>query len=139
MTHGRLCAEVLNKVNIILSNSSPDPIYMQIIRQIKEGIIKGDLSESEPLPSIRVLAKELQISVITTKRAYEELEKDGFIETVSGKGSFVSSQNKELLKEKRIRMVEEMLMEAVQTAYSIGINQDEMVEMIKLFYEEMRS
>lgn len=92
-------------MNIIISNSIQEPIYEQIVKQIKNQIIKGSLPEGDALPSIRSLAQELQISVITTKRAYEELERDGFIETVPGKGSFISSQNKELIREKRIKMV----------------------------------
>jgi Predicted transcriptional regulators len=88
-------------MNIIISNISRDPIYEQITNQVKDNIVRGNISAGELLPSIRNLAKELKISVITTKRAYEELEREGFIETVPGKGSYVSSQNKELLKEKR--------------------------------------
>ena len=91
-------------MKIIIANSSPDPIYEQISRQIKAQIISGELGEGEGLPSIRKLAKELQISVITTKRAYEELEKEGFIDTVSGKGCFVAIQNKEFLREKKMNI-----------------------------------
>ncbi|HBN82889.1 MAG TPA: GntR family transcriptional regulator [Clostridiales bacterium] len=123
-------------MNIIISNTSELPIYEQITGQIKDLIIKGELMEAELLPSIRNLAKELQISVITTKRAYEELEKDGFIVSVPGKGSYVAAQNKELLKESRIRIVEEKLEEAVNAAKSIDLSQDELIEMMKLFYEE---
>jgi len=123
-------------LNIIISNLSEQPIYEQITTQIKDLIIKGELREAEMLPSIRSLAKELQISVITTKRAYEELERDGYITTVPGKGSFVAAQNRELLKESRMRIVEEKLIEAVNAAKSIGLTFDEMFEMLKLFYEE---
>ena len=123
-------------MNIIISNLSEQPIYEQITTQIKDLIIKGELREAEMLPSIRSLAKELQISVITTKRAYEELERDGYITTVPGKGSFVAAQNRELLKESRMRIVEEKLIEAVNAAKSIGLTFDEMFEMLKLFYEE---
>ena len=97
-------------MRILISNSSPDPIYEQIVRQIKSQIISGDLVEGEPLPSIRKLAHELQISVITTKRAYEELEKEGLIDTVGGKGTFVASQNQELMREKRMKIVEAKLL-----------------------------
>lgn len=124
-------------MNIIISNSSEKPIYEQIVAQIKDAIIKGEIREGELLPSIRRLAGELQISVITTKRAYDELEKDGFIVTVPGKGSYVSAQNKELLKETRIRIVEEKLAEAVEAAKSIGLSLNELQEMLKLFYEEV--
>ncbi|GIQ63259.1 GntR family transcriptional regulator [Paenibacillus cisolokensis] len=94
-------------MNILISNSSDEPIYLQIVNQIKEQIMKGELTDSEPLPSIRSLAKDLNISVITTKRAYDELEKEGFIVTVAGKGSFVASINNEMLREAKIRVIEE--------------------------------
>jgi GntR family transcriptional regulator len=123
-------------LNIIISNSSDKPIYDQIVEQIKNLIINGDLKEAELLPSIRNLAKELQISVITTKRAYEELEREGYIVSVPGKGSFVSAQNKELLKEARIRIVEEKLAEAVSAAKTIDISMEELQEMLKILYEE---
>jgi GntR family transcriptional regulator len=123
-------------MKIIISNSSPDPIYEQIDRQIKAQIISGELREGEPLPSIRKLAQELQISVITTKRAYEELEKEGFIDTVEGKGSFVAMQNKELLREKKMKIVEEKLHEAVQEARFLGIGLPELKEMLILLHKE---
>ena len=123
-------------MKIIISNSSPDPIYEQINRQIKSQIINGDLEEGQPLPSIRKLAKELQISVITTKRAYEELEKEGFIDTVGGKGTFVAAQNKEFLREKKMKIVEEKLGEAVEEARILGIGLAELTEMLQLLYGE---
>ena len=123
-------------MKIIISNSSPDPIYEQIDRQIKAQIISGELREGEPLPSIRKLAQELQISVITTKRAYEELEKEGFVDTVEGKGSFVAMQNKELLREKKMKIVEEKLHEAVQEARFLGIGLPELKEMLILLHKE---
>ncbi len=123
-------------MKIIIANSSPDPIYEQISRQIKAQIISGELIEGEGLPSIRKLAKELQISVITTKRAYEELEKEGFIDTVSGKGCFVAMQNKEFLREKKMKIVEEKLGEAVNEARLLGLNIKELQEMLNLLYEE---
>ena len=123
-------------MKIVISNASPDPIYEQITRQIKSQIISNDLKEGESLPSIRKLAKELQISVITTKRAYEELEKEGFIDTVSGKGSFVAAQNKEFLREKKMKIVEEKLSEAVSEARTLGISIKDLRQMLLLLYEE---
>jgi len=123
-------------MKIIISNSSPDPIYEQIVRQVKGQIIGGDLEEGAPLPSIRKLAQELQISVITTKRAYDELEREGFIDTVGGKGTFVAVQNKELLREKKMKLVEEKLAAAVAEARLLGIGHKALREMMRLLYEE---
>jgi len=123
-------------LKIIISNSSSDPIYEQVTKQIKSQIISGDLTEGDPLPSIRKLAQELQISVITTKRAYEELEKEGFIDTVGGKGCFVAMQNKELLREKKMKTVEEMLSSTVSEAKKLGINFSELKEMLELIYSD---
>jgi GntR family transcriptional regulator len=123
-------------MRIVISNSSPDPIYEQVARQVKAGIISGELREGEALPSIRKLAQDLQISVITTKRAYEELEKEGFIDTVEGKGSFVAMQNKELLREKKMKIVEDKLAEAVAEARLLGIARAELEEMLDLLYGE---
>lgn len=124
------------KMNIIISNSSDEPIYQQIVKQIKNLIIKGELAENEMLPSIRTLAKELQISVITTKRAYQELENEGYIVTVQGKGTYVAAQNKELLKENQLKMIEEKLTEAVEAGKSINLTLEEMQEILKIIYEE---
>ncbi|MBS4534111.1 GntR family transcriptional regulator [Clostridium sp. D2Q-14] len=124
-------------MNIIISNTSQEPIYAQIIRQIKQIILNGELTEGEILPSIRVLAKELQISVITTKRAYDELEKEGYIVTVQGKGTYVSTKNKELVKETKLKFIEEKLEEAVIAGKSIDLTLEEIQEMLKLFYEEV--
>ena len=123
-------------MKIIISNSSPDPIYEQVTKQIKTQIISGDLTEGEALPSIRKLAKDLLISVITTKRAYEELEKEGFIDTVGGKGTFVAMQNKELLKEKKMQTVEEKLSNAVVDAKKLGIKLNELRSMLSILYNE---
>jgi GntR family transcriptional regulator len=123
-------------MNLIISNSSEAPIYEQIVTQIKNLIMRGDLLENELLPSIRLLAKELQISVITTKRAYEELEREGYITSVPGKGSFVAAQNKELLREARIKVVEEKLSQAAEAGRAMELPLSEMQEMLKLFYEE---
>lgn len=123
-------------MNIIISNSSGEPIYEQIVSQIRGNILRGELKEGDALPSMRVLAAQLRISIITTKRAYEELEKAGFVETVAGKGCFVSKQNRESLREDCLRATEERLNEAVSEAKQGGIELDEMIEMLKLLYEE---
>jgi len=122
-------------MDIIISNSSGKPIYEQITSQIKAMILNGTLREGEALPSMRLLAKELRISVITTKRAYEELERDGFIETVTGRGSFVARKNLEFVREEHLRMIEEKLQEAVDLAKTADISLPEMTEMLKLLYE----
>jgi GntR family transcriptional regulator len=106
------------------------------VRQIKSQIISGELVEGESLPSIRKLAMELQISVITTKRAYEELEREGFIDTVGGKGTFVAAQNREFLREKRMKLVEDKLAAAVEEARILGIGSEELAEMLKVLCKE---
>ncbi|MFB6468349.1 GntR family transcriptional regulator [Cytobacillus sp. Hz8] len=123
-------------MNIIISNVAQEPIYEQIVSQIKQLIMRGELTPDQALPSIRNLAKELQISVITTKRAYDELERGGFIVTVPGKGSFIAAQNKELFREARIKEVEEKMGEAVSTAKLVGITLDELKDILILLYEE---
>ncbi|KUG04079.1 transcriptional regulator, gntr family [hydrocarbon metagenome] len=124
-------------MNIIISNASPDPIYEQIRQQIRSHILRGEIESGEPLPSIRHLAQQLQISVITTKRAYEELERDGFIETVSGKGSFVAPQKPELLREKRMSLIENRMMDIVAESKVLAISLEELQEMLKLLYREV--
>ena len=121
-------------MKVIISNASSEPIYEQIGKQIKAQIISGDLLEGEMLPSIRKLAKELHISVITTKRTYEELEKEGFIDVVGGKGTFVATQNKELLHEKKMKSIEDMLSDTVTEAHKMGITFNEMKEMLTILY-----
>jgi len=123
-------------MRIVISNSSKEPIYEQIKRQIKESILRGELAEGELLPSIRQLAKDLQISVITTKRAYDDLEKEGFIVSVVGKGSFVAGQNRELLRERRLRWIEERLAEIVAESKTLGVTLAELTEMLRLLYED---
>lgn len=123
-------------MDIIISNSSKKPIYEQIASQIKNMIIIGELNEGDALPSMRVLAKELRISVITTKRAYEELERDGFIETATGRGSFVASKNTEFIKEEQLRRAEEHLLKSVDIAKSSGITLEELMEILRTLYEE---
>jgi GntR family transcriptional regulator len=119
-------------MRILIANSSPDPIYEQIVRQVKSQIIAGDLPEGTALPSIRKLAQDLQISVITTKRAYDELEKEGFLDSVAGKGTFVAAQNEEFLREKRMKVVEEKLAQAVSEARMLRIDCDQLTEMLRL-------
>ena len=123
-------------MDIIISNSSSEPIYEQIVRQLKKDILTGELSEGEALPSIRSLARELQISVITTKRAYDELEREGLLETVGGKGSFVAGQNKELWREKRLSMLEEKIAEVIKEARLLKISRRELEEMLEVLFEE---
>ena len=122
-------------MEIIISNSGGKPIYEQITSQIKNGILTGALSEGEALPSMRQLAKDLRISVITTKRAYEDLERDGFLTNVPGKGCFVAVKNPEFLREESLRMVEEALQRAVDAAKSGGVTLAELREALNLLYE----
>ncbi|MDD2470494.1 MAG: GntR family transcriptional regulator [Methanocorpusculum sp.] len=122
-------------MKILISNASEKPIYEQITTQIKSMIISGELLPESPLPSMRLLAKELRISVITTKRAYTDLERDGFIETVPGKGSFVAGKNTELIKEQQLRLAEEHLQKAVDAAKSFGICKNELTEMLEIIYD----
>lgn len=122
-------------MKIIISNSAKEPIYEQIVKQIKSEILKGTLAPGDSLPSIRNLAKELCISVITTKRAYDELEHEGFIETVGGKGTFVSSQNKEFIREKRLKILEEKLCDVVTDSKMLNLSLSELEQMLKLIYE----
>ncbi|MEZ3463887.1 MAG: GntR family transcriptional regulator [Lachnospiraceae bacterium] len=123
-------------MEIIISNSSDKPIYEQICMQVKNLIMNGTLSAGEALPSMRVLAKDLHISVITVQRAYEDLTRDGFIETVSGKGSFVAAQNKEFIREEQLRVAEELLQKAAEIGRAHGISYGQMTDILKLFYEE---
>ena len=121
-------------MDIIISNSGGVPIYDQITRQMKGLILRGELKEGEALPSMRLLAKELRISVITTKRAYEELEREGFINTVPGKGCFVAPQNPELAREDALRRAEEHLSQAVDIAKTAGLTLSELTEPLNLLY-----
>ena len=121
-------------MDIILSNTSGRPIYTQIADQVKEQIMTGVLAPGEALPSMRLLARELRISVITTKRAYEDLERDGFLENVPGKGCFVAPQNRELLREAQLRRVEERLTQAVEEARKGGLSLAELQEMLNILY-----
>ena len=122
-------------MDIIISNSSGQPIYEQICRQIKGAVATGRLKPGEALPSIRALARDLRISVITTKRAYEELEREGFLENVPGKGCFVAPQNRELLREAQLRRVEDILAQAVDEARKGGLTLEELQELLDLIYK----
>lgn len=123
-------------MDIIISNSSNKPIYEQISSQIKGMIINGTLKEGDALPSMRLLAKELRISVITTKRAYEELERDGFIATATGRGSFVAAKNLDFVREEHLRMIEDHLKKAADLATTANISLEEIVEILTLFMKE---
>lgn len=122
-------------MNIQINNSSDDPIYLQIKNQIKAQIISGDLKVGEQLPSIRFLAKELRVSMLTAKRAFDELELDGFINSVQGKGNFVAAQNKELIREEYLKKIESKLQEVVELSEIADISSDELIEMLKSYVE----
>ncbi len=123
-------------MNVLIDNKSGAPIYDQIYSQIKSQIISGILGENEMLPSIRGLAKELRISFITTKRAYEELEKDGFIYTLPGKGSYVAPKNVELIREENLKKIEEYIDEIVKLAASCNLGKQDIIEMVNFSLEE---
>ena len=121
-------------MNINISNAGGEPIYLQISEQIKAMILDGTLKEGDMLPSMRNLAVELRISFMTTKRAYEELERDGFIESYTGRGSFVKAQNMELFREEQLRRIESLIDDAVQRARKSGVQKHELHEMLDLIY-----
>ncbi|NGZ77725.1 GntR family transcriptional regulator [Saccharibacillus alkalitolerans] len=123
-------------MNILISNSSGEPIYAQIVSQIRQLILNGELEPGTPLPSIRQLAKDLQISVITTKRAYEELERERLIDSMVGRGSFVSGVNREFLRERRLKALEEKLAEAAAESRMLGLDKRELFELLETVYEE---
>jgi len=123
-------------MQIIISNASNEPIYEQIYSQIKRHILTNELQPGQALPSMRQLAKELDISVITTKRAYEELERNGFIYSVVGKGSFVSEQNNEMIMERKMKVIEEQLLSAVQNSKEIGVGLSELLDLLSMLYRE---
>ena len=123
-------------MQILISNNTTTPIYEQIITQIKSAIMSGELKCGDSLPSMRALAKELHISVITTQKAYEELQRSGFIESAAGRGTFVSSPNKELILEEQMKLAEEKLQEAANIGRSNGIPLDKLCELLTMFYED---
>lgn len=122
-------------MNIFISNVSDKPIYEQIYDQLKGLMMDGTLQEGDPLPSIRLLAKELRISVITTKRAYSELERDGFIVTIAGKGSFVAAPNTKLIREESLRKIEEHFTQAAALARQSGVSEAELIDLLSMLYE----
>lgn len=123
-------------MELIISNASSKPIYEQITGQIKAMILSGELAEGEQLPSIRALANSLRVSAITTKRAYADLEADGFIETVQGKGSFVAGGNAELIREEQLRQVEDLMGQAIDAGRAMGLSKTELTEMFTLQLED---
>lgn len=123
-------------MNLFIDNKSGAPIYDQIYNQIKNEILNGNLQPDEALPSIRALARDLRISVITTKRAYDELEKEGFLYAIPAKGFFVAAKNTELLREENLKQIESHLTEAVRLAASCGLAKNDLVEMLELLWEE---
>ena len=122
-------------MNILISNSNGQPIYEQIYSQIKSKIISGELIEGDALPSMRLLAKELRISVITTKRAYEELERDGFITSITGKGSFIASKNTEFIREDYLRKIEDHMKIITELSSGCSLTLDDLLQMLSLIYK----
>lgn len=122
-------------MDIKISNAGGVPIYEQIVSQIKAKIIAGELREGDALPSMRLLAKELRISVITTKRAYEELEREGFIVSMTGKGSFVAGKDLEFVREEHLRQIEELMGRIVELAAGCSLSLEELEEMLRLTFE----
>ncbi len=122
-------------MDIIISNSSNDPIYLQIVKQVKAMIMSGELKAGDQLPSMRSMALQLRPSLITTKRAHEELERDGFIETYTGKGSFVKAQNTEFMREENLKQIEELLSLAVDKARLANIDAEELKSIVDMLYQ----
>lgn len=123
-------------MNIIVSNASDDPLYLQIEEQIKDAILRGELKDGELLPSIRNFANDVHVSVLTIRRVYDDLEKEGFAVSRAGKGTFVSMGNPELLRDSQRRMVEQDLEKAVHSAKQYGISKEEISAMLDILYEE---
>lgn len=122
-------------MNILITNSGGVPIYEQIAGQIKSMILGGTLHEGDPLPSMRALAQDLRVSVITTKRAYEILESEGLIESFTGRGSFVAAQNPEMLREQNLREIEQYLSKAAEIAKRSGVDKQELSDILSMFYD----
>lgn len=123
-------------MNIIISNNRDNPIYEQITEQIKRMIINGELKSGDSLPSMRQLAKSIRVSVITVQRAYEDLQRDGFITTEIGRGSFVLEKNKEFFREEKQKEIEAHIQQATEIARKYGISLKEILDLVKIFYEE---
>lgn len=123
-------------MDLFLSNAGTQPIYEQIVQQLKGKILSGELRQGDALPSMRVLAKELRVSVITTKRAYEELEREGFIVSMTGKGSFVAGANAEWVREERLRQMEEHLRQAVGLSRACGMSLEELTQLLGMLFKE---
>lgn len=123
-------------MNILISNTSDTPLYQQITDQIKDAILKEELSEGDLLPSIRTFANDLKVSVLTIRRVYDELEKEGFVTSQVGIGTFVSASNIELLRDSRRRLVEQKMADMIETARVLKISKEELIEMMDILYEE---
>lgn len=123
-------------MEIIVSNKASKPLYEQIATQIKTAIMSGELSAGEPIPSMRALAKSLQISVLTVQKAYETLQDEGFIETTAGKGCYVSAQNQDFYLEEQQKKIEERFSEAIEIARSSGINLEKLIGLLTVLYQE---
>lgn len=126
-----------NPVNIVISNTSADPLYQQIKDQIKEAILREELTEGDPLPSIRAFANDLSVSVLTIRRVYQELEQEGFITSQVGRGTFISAGNLELLRDSKRRLVEQKMQEMIQIAKTLKITKEELNVMMDILYEEV--
>lgn len=124
-------------MTIIINNSSFQPIYEQIVIQIKDKIMKGELKENDMLPSVRTLSKEIKVSALTVKKAYDELETEGFILTVHGKGSYVTSANQEIMMEERKKEVEQLLEQAIRKGRSCGMSRQDLAELYQLVLEDL--
>jgi GntR family transcriptional regulator len=123
-------------VEIIISSNTSKPIYEQIVAQIKAAIMSGELQTGDPIPSMRALAKSLHVSVITVQKAYEDLQRDGFIETTVGRGSFVAAQNRDFIQEEQQRKAEEHLQEAAEIGRTSGIPLEKLAQLLGMFYQE---
>lgn len=134
-----LCIYIIewgDPLNILIATNSKKPLFQQIKEQIKEQIFSGELKEGDALPSMRLLAKELKVSVITTKRAYEDLEQEGFVVSAVGKGTFVAGQQPHVLKEWQVRELENELEKVVQSSKRIGLSKKDFIELVNIYYEE---
>ncbi len=123
-------------MKILISNTSDTPLYQQIEEQIIDAILRGELTEGEALPSIRTFANDLKVSILTIRRVYDDLEKEGFVNSQVGIGTFVSTTNIDLLRDSKRRIVEQKMLDMIQTAKSLGITQEELNDMMNILYEE---